>query len=347
MDIAPTVLSALSIAPPNEIQGRSFVPLFFSDPTDWEASPVVMETMMPWRQYGWSPSSAIVEGDFKYIQAPKPELYDIESDPGELNNLHDQNLDRAEAMAKRLEELRVRYGESSLEGKGNVNMDESTRDRLASLGYLFSGSTSDEPDPDAADVKDMVELMTITKRASDLRASGSEDEAISLLEKVLEASPDSRMIPNLLGTWYAEANELQNAERTFKHLIQRHPDYIEAYHNLGLLYAEALRLEEATDLAQAVLSRLPRSAKGLSLMGIIRLKEQDYQGGLDYLNKAIKYYPTYDKALANRAAAYYLLGEFEKALEDVTSARRIMPDNRRYAQFAIQIEKQLKAKQKR
>jgi tetratricopeptide (TPR) repeat protein len=303
-----------------------------------------METIMPWRQYGWSPSRAIVDQGFKFIESPKPELYDLRADPGELSNLHDRDLDRAEAMSRRMETFRAQYAESTLEGKSAMTMDDLTRDRLASLGYVFSGPTSGATVEDAADVKDMIELMTLTKRASDLHASGNPDEAISLLEEVLETSPDSRMVLNTLGTWYAQKGDLKNAERVFTHLIQSYPEYIEAYHNLGLLYADASRLDEATRLAEAVLTKLPRSAKAHGLMGIIRLKEQDYAAAVQYLDKAIEYYPTYHKALANRAAAFYFLEEFKKALADMARARRIMPQNNRYARFVDQIEKRMRSR---
>ena len=344
MDIAPTVLSALGMPPPKQIQGRSLMRLLFSDPEDWEEAPVIMETMLPWHQHGWSPSSAIVHERFKYIEAPRPELYDLEADPRELTNIHDKNHDRAEAMARRLEALRTGYSESSLEDKSSVKMDDATRDRLASLGYIFSGPASGNPALDAADVKDMIKLTQMTRRASDLRDSGNEDEAFSLLEDVLEKSPDSRRVLNTLGTWYARKNDFQNAEKLFKRLIQLDPEDIGAYYDLGLLYASTSRLKEATTFAQIVLSELPRSETAHFLFGIIRLKEKDYAGALEYLDKAIEYDPNYDEALYNRSVAYYFLGEHEKALRDLKSASRLMPESKRYVQSVDQLEKQMKAR---
>jgi arylsulfatase A-like enzyme/Flp pilus assembly protein TadD len=343
MDVAPTMFSALGLTPPKQVQGRSLLPLLFSDPADWVEVPVTMETMAPWHEHGWSPSSAVVAESFKFIAAPKPELYDLEADPRELENLYDKNHSRAELMEKRLKALRSRYSESSLEGKSSVKMDDRTRDRLASLGYIFSGPASGSPAGNEPDVKDKIGLMKTIEQASDLFDSGNEDEAISLLEDVLEQSPDSRKLLNRLGTWCAQKNDLQNAEKYFKRLLQLDPEYIAVYENLGLLYANSARLEEATLMAQTALSKLPRSAKALGLMGIIRLLEKDYRGALEVLDKAIAYYPSSDKALANRSVAHYYLGEYEKALEDLKKARQIMPENERYAQLVDQLEKQIKA----
>ena len=236
MDIAPTVLSSLGLALPEQVQGRSLKDLLFSDTIVLEEVPVIMETKLPWHSYGWSPSSAIVAESFKFIEAPKPELYDLGADPLELTNLYDTSRGRAATLTTQLNELRLGYGMRSLEGGSSVKMDDETRDRLASLGYTSSGPVSGDPIGDAPDAKDMIGMMNMAKRASALRDKGKEDEAISLLEDVLEKSPDSPTVMNDLGTWYAEKKDFPKAEKLFKRLIQLNPDFIEAYRNLGPVY---------------------------------------------------------------------------------------------------------------
>jgi hypothetical protein len=45
------------------------------------------ESLLPLLHFGWSDLRAIREGRWKYIQAPRPELYDLKDDPGETRNL--------------------------------------------------------------------------------------------------------------------------------------------------------------------------------------------------------------------------------------------------------------------
>jgi tetratricopeptide (TPR) repeat protein len=347
-DVAPTALSALGVTVPKPFQGRSFLRLFFSDPTDWAEVPVTMETMVPWHSYGWSSSRAILAENFKYIEAPKPELYDLDADPDELENLYEKNRGHSETLAQRLEALRAGYAESSLESDAGMAMDDETRKRLAALGYVFSDTTSGKPGPEAPDVKDMVQgldaVLNEIKEASVLHASGREDEGISLLERVLETSPDNRLVRTRLGSWYARKKDFQNAEKHLKRVIQIDPQYIEAYHNLGQLYAEFGHLEDATRVAQAVFSKFPRSTQAFGLMGMVRLQEKNYQGALEYLNQAIEYLPTYHEALVNRAVARYFLGDKERALEDLKEASRIQPENEYYAAFVKQLEEEMKVK---
>ena len=344
IDLAPTVLSAAGLTSPREIQGRSLIRLLYSDPADWEEMPVIMETMVPWYQYGWSPSSAIVAENFKFIDAPKPELYDLEADPRELKNIRDKDRGRAESMAMRLKALRAGLGDASFEDRSGMKMDDQTRDRLRSLGYVTSGPAPGKPVEEAADVKDMVDVMHMIKKASALSVEGNADEALPLLENALERSPDNKEALIQIGVWYAEIKDFQNAEKYMKRLLQIDPEFIDAYTNLGYLYASVSRLEDAARLAQTALTRFPRSVKAHCLMGFIRLQEKDYLGALERFNKAIEYYPTYHEALGNRGVCYYFLGDYEKALRDMEKASQIMPGNKHYARLLDQLEKEMEAK---
>src|SRR4029434_10747506 len=84
-DILPTVLDALSIQAPAELSGKSLQPYFVgkdtSDRVAWG------ETDYPLR-FGWAPLRSIRTEGLKYIQAPKPELYDLKADAGERKNLY-------------------------------------------------------------------------------------------------------------------------------------------------------------------------------------------------------------------------------------------------------------------
>jgi tetratricopeptide (TPR) repeat protein len=344
MDVAPTVFSVLGRTPPKQIQGRSFMHLLFSDTPDREEAPVILETRLPWYSYGWSPSSAIVADNFKFIKAPKPELYNLRVDPEELENLYHRDRARAETMASRLETLRAGFGEASLERKSRVQMDEVTRDRLANLGYISSGPPSGKPEK-PADVKDRIEELNRIKWAAALHASGNEDEALSILEELVAKSTDNRTALKRLGVWYMQKSEYTKAEKHLKHLIQLDPELVEAYYNLCQIYADSSRFDEASLLAQTVLSKFPRSARAHGLMGNIRLQEKDYGSALEHLNKAIEYYARYHEALANRGLAYYSMGEHEKALADMRRASRIDPGNRRYIRYVEQLEKTAKRSQ--
>jgi hypothetical protein len=47
----------------------------------------VMVTNEPYALWGWAPLAALRTDAFLYVRAPKPELYDLKSDPGEAKNI--------------------------------------------------------------------------------------------------------------------------------------------------------------------------------------------------------------------------------------------------------------------
>ncbi len=86
IDLAPTILDALGIAAPPRMQGRTLMKLAAGEQAG--APPAAFsETYYPYYHFGWSPLIAIRAGSYKYVQAPKPELYDLSADRGETNNL--------------------------------------------------------------------------------------------------------------------------------------------------------------------------------------------------------------------------------------------------------------------
>ncbi len=84
-DILPTVLSLTNTPAPPELNGASLVPLINNESDS--ARELLGETDYPLR-WGWAPIKALREEKAKLIEAPRPEFYDLQSDPHELKNLY-------------------------------------------------------------------------------------------------------------------------------------------------------------------------------------------------------------------------------------------------------------------
>jgi hypothetical protein len=86
------------------MQGRSLLELMSSreDGTDKKDSSssrlAYFETFYPFRQFGWSELRGIRTEKHKYIEAPRAELYDVATDPGEKQNLYRQQQAMAGSM---------------------------------------------------------------------------------------------------------------------------------------------------------------------------------------------------------------------------------------------------------
>jgi hypothetical protein len=105
--------------------------------------------MYPLR-FGWSALRSARDARFKFIDAPRPELYDTDADPAERRNLVDVRPAVARALAATLAVAPASAAESPL--------DDAARARLASLGYISGSSSTQSPRPPAApDPKDHVD----------------------------------------------------------------------------------------------------------------------------------------------------------------------------------------------
>jgi choline-sulfatase len=148
IDIAPTVLALEGVAGP-PMDGVNLLPaLRGAAPPDRNG---YAESMYP-LQYGWSALRTVRAGRFKVIEAPRPELYDLNADPHELQNVFETHAADAQTL---LAVLRT-FGPA--DSRPDVSERPDVRERLASLGYV-NPSVKPPPGPPAmwADPKDKIE----------------------------------------------------------------------------------------------------------------------------------------------------------------------------------------------
>jgi arylsulfatase A-like enzyme/Tfp pilus assembly protein PilF len=137
-DVMPTVVELADLALPPGVQGRSLVPLL-SGRGRLEEKPVYSESHYARLHFGWSELAAIRDGRYKLVESSDPELYDLEADPGEKENLVSRDRDRYLALKRQLASLTAEWGAHPLNAQPAVSDPESAR-KLASLGYLTGGS---------------------------------------------------------------------------------------------------------------------------------------------------------------------------------------------------------------
>ena len=117
IDFAPTMLDLAGLEIPEDMQGLSLVPLLNNDITDWRGALYYHYYEYPGihmvkRHYGIRTDRYKLIRFYYDIEAW--ELYDLEKDPEEMNNLYnDPSYSEVQKMLhSRLEELRVQYKDS-------------------------------------------------------------------------------------------------------------------------------------------------------------------------------------------------------------------------------------------
>ena len=119
--------------------------------------PTFAESLVPLVHYGWSDLRALRLGSWKYILAPRPELYDLENDPGERRNLIDQQPARARALRSGLEQrLKQEQTRARAPDRTTAAMPPDLLEKLGALGYV-SGAGASSARASGADPKDKIE----------------------------------------------------------------------------------------------------------------------------------------------------------------------------------------------
>jgi choline-sulfatase len=150
-DVMPTVLDLLG-APAPTMDGMSLRDLLTGSRRDLDLE-AYSESEYP-RRLGWSALRALRAGRFKLIDAPRPELYDLDRDPFEQRNVYDERRATAAAMTSRLHALARPHSASGVESYRNAAVPSvGLSDELAALGYVGSRmlpaltASTDLPDP--------------------------------------------------------------------------------------------------------------------------------------------------------------------------------------------------------
>ena len=135
IDLLPTVLEWLRIPDPVSRSGRSLASLLAPGPAQFAAMPVVAETFRPEAP---EDLKAIVANRRKLIVTPADngvQMFDLERDPGEREDLAGRHPTGAAALAERLDARLAEARERALPPEQRAMTDEEVR-RLRALGYL-------------------------------------------------------------------------------------------------------------------------------------------------------------------------------------------------------------------
>ncbi len=219
IDVMPTMLDLLGTPAP-AVTGVSLAAAFrggVAPPT-----PTYAESLTPLVHYQWSDLRVWREGPWKYILAPRPELYDLAADPGETTNRAAAEPARARALRAALERMlraeRERATAAEAPGAAAAALSADTLQKLGALGYVSPGAASGSL-AQGADPKDKIEefstLNGLMRDGLTLLRAGRFADSAARLTALKDAGGNSFQVHFYLGRALVGLGRGRDAEAAF------------------------------------------------------------------------------------------------------------------------------------
>jgi choline-sulfatase len=264
IDLFPTLARLVGAPAPPELKGASLLDLRDGKTP---ARSLYAETYYPRLHLGWSELTSLLSDRFHYIRGPRPELFDLAADPGERQNV--------------LEEQRRAYAALRQELDGYLRplaapaaADEESAKKLAALGYLGTSAVDTKgPLPDPKDRIGTLKDFGLAFREYEAERYA---QAVPAFERLVAANP------RMVDAWEHLGLALQKLGRKEEALaaLQKAMDLSGGVAHVALstatLLSEMGRLDEARRHAELGLAASPASAH--SILAQIALAKKDPAG---------------------------------------------------------------------
>lgn len=255
-DILPTVLSLTNTAAPAELNGESLIPLIKGQAESRHRA-LLGETDYPLR-WGWAPLRALRGDNMKLIEAPRPEFYNLKSDPSELKNLYSPDSPQVQNLRAEMAKWKSRPPEAA------------------------SGSPAATlPDP-----KDKVEVQNLLHRAMLASDDNRANDARGYLEKALALDPTSPTALRQLGELELASGDFSKAAAHLKRAREVRPDDSTAAFELGQVLEKSGDWAGARDALEASLKLAPSQLSARVLLGRVYLRLNDAKNAEDQFEAA-------------------------------------------------------------
>jgi arylsulfatase A-like enzyme/Tfp pilus assembly protein PilF len=319
IDLMPTILAAVGLEIPAQVQGRSLLPNLHGKPHEGDR-PLYGETFLPRVHFNWSELRSAENAKFHFIEAPQPELYDLTKDPGEVHNLISEKKAVASEMRVQLAGL-IREYSAGKEMAEKTGLDPALMERLESLGYAgFSGGG----DPtitshDLTDPKDRIVTYELISEAIADSQHGRYPESIEKLKAALKTDPQSVPVHYLQGLNYYRLKMFSESVDELQKVVQASPDYALAVFNLGMAQAHAGQIDAAIGSLQRALQLDATNFDAAFNLGVAYLQQKQLEPAALAFRQSVAINPKF--ARGHRALGETLIYQ-DKLDEAISELRR-------------------------
>lgn len=286
LDIAPTVLAEAGIPVPTQMQGQSLMRI--AQASSQSDQPAYSRSVLSQQGFGCSVLESWRAGKYLYIRAPKPELYDLSSDPNATRSLAQSAKATLETMALQLQALDSHLGNDPGKSTGS-ELTSSEVQKLASLGYVGLQKTGAGVNSavEGTDPKDAIATINKTLAAVRDLDGGKGDKAILTLRQAIEAQPNSYLAQYSMGAALVQQQQYAEAIGFLHKAIEMQPDSGWAHYAMGLSLMKTGDFKTSAVHLEIASGRLP----GFSALHSLLVDVYDHLGrGADAARERAKAY---------------------------------------------------------
>ncbi|MBN1765959.1 MAG: sulfatase-like hydrolase/transferase [Sedimentisphaerales bacterium] len=334
VDIVPTICGSLDIEPPSPLHGRDLNGLINNKSASNEQIYIFTQSMTP-ANIGANSLLGVVNGDWKYIQTTRPELYNTVADPGEENNLADTEIKRMHLLKENLKLIldeQVRAG-----GAGQVSIDEQRRQQLESLGYLAGAVNSTfDFDQTRTDPKDLIQIHQYNKKAKRALIEKKYDLTRQLCDKILKEKPDFILAYDMLGQIAYIEEDWDKSYFYFSKVLdlsmanerRKEDDAVVygAHKHLAVIDFQQKNYDQAIEHWKTLLALKPGQLEVYNNLGKAFFMLEKYEQSLVYWGEALGITPQDPQLEISIAEALLRLDRPTEAIEHWKKALLLKPD---------------------
>jgi len=311
-DILPTILSATGVAAPAELNGESLLPLI--EQTSSANRELFGETDYPLR-WGWAPLRALRADGTKWIEAPRPELYDLQADPKELKNLYGPDSSKVQSMQAEMAKWKAKLPPQSASAKAAESLPD-PKDKIEVQNLLHNAMLADD-DNRSSDARQFLEKAlvldpsspTALRQLGELElAAGDFVKAAAHLKRACELRPDDSTAAFEWGEAAEKSGDWPAARDALESSLKLAPSQMPARLLLGHVYLQLKDAKKAEDQFEAALLVDSNNSDGRLGLAEAQILQSDFAGALPDLEAFTKADPRNAEALRLLARAYRALG---------------------------------------
>jgi arylsulfatase A-like enzyme/Flp pilus assembly protein TadD len=327
VDVAPTILDMLQVTPPAAVQGRSLFGLMLGR-SEKGFDSAYCETYYPRLHFGWSELSALYSGKWKFIKAPRSELYDLAADPDEALNLERRQSVTARRQQRHLAEFQQRQGKLALTPSGTGKLDRDSLAKLAALGYITTTVDTSQK-AGLVDPKEKIDLYNNLDEVKQLMGKEQLHEAVAKVEAIIASDGDMVDAHMMLGNLLFRQRQFRPALAAFREVLARRPDYNFAMLNILYCLKELGQWQECLREIEQFRTIFPDDPalffeKGEALAALRR-----FEPALEALRRSRDLDPANARTWKKMGELFFLRGEYEQAAEHIRKGIAISPEQQK------------------